>query len=85
MPEPDGPPPVKRSWNPALWAGFLLTVAAFLSYVLVFYRYPITRDVPWVNWILFAAAMLLLVGGLRRAFGNHNSIVGKSSVRYSLH
>lgn len=68
MPEPNGPPPVRRSWNPALWAGFLLTVAAFLSYVLVFYRYPITRDVPWVNWILFAAAMLLLVVGLRRAF-----------------
>ena len=60
-----------------LWAGFLLAVAAFPSYVLVFYRYPITRDVPWVNWILFAAAIALLIAGLKRAFGQAQLYRGK--------
>lgn len=62
------PGAAKRSWNSALWAGFLLTLASFLSYFIVLYRYPITRDVPWFNWILFAAALALLFAGLRRAF-----------------
>jgi hypothetical protein len=77
IPEPGSTPPPKRSWNPALWAGFLLTVTAFLSYVLVFYRYPITRDIPWVNWLLFAAAVMLLFAGLRRAFRQPQLYRGK--------
>jgi hypothetical protein len=42
-------------------------VAAFLSYGVIFIRFPITRDVPWLNWLLFAGAGWLLWTGVRRA------------------
>lgn len=49
-------------------AGFLVCVVAFVSYFLVFLRFPLTRDVPWANWLLFAAGLALVGAGLRRAF-----------------
>ena len=56
----------KLNWP--LWAGFLLTLIAFLSYFFVFVWFETTRDFPWANLILFAGAGLLLGLGLRRAF-----------------
>jgi energy-coupling factor transporter transmembrane protein EcfT len=53
--------------NGRLWGGLLLSVVATFSYFFFFYRFPITRDVPWVNYILFAAATALLISGFRRA------------------
>src|SRR5438874_1442376 len=53
--------------NGRLWGGLLLSVAAFISYFAFFYRWPATRDVPWVNIVLFAAAIVLLISGFRRA------------------
>ena len=67
----------KRSWNWLLWVGFALCPIALLSYFLVFYKYPVTRDIPWVNFLIFAAAGLLLVAGLRRAFGQPEQYRGK--------
>jgi hypothetical protein len=46
----------------------LLSVGAFLSYFLLFVRFPITRDFPWANLLLFALAASLLWIGIRRAF-----------------
>jgi len=60
---------MSRRFNWLLWTGFALSIAAFLSYYLFFYRFPITRDVPWPSFILFAIAMLLLAAGIRRATG----------------
>ena len=57
-----------RGLNWPLWSGFLLSPIAFLSYPFVFERWPVTRDVPWVNLMLFGLAALLLATGLRRAF-----------------
>ena len=57
-----------KRFNWPLWTGFLLAIAAFLTYFLVFARFPITRDVPWVSLILFAVAIALLIAGLRRAY-----------------
>jgi hypothetical protein len=57
-----------RRWNWPLWSGLALALFAVLSYFFVFARFPVTRDVPWVNFILFAASLALLVAGLRRAF-----------------
>jgi hypothetical protein len=57
----------ERRWNWPLWTGFVLSVAAFFSYFFFFSRFPITRDIPWVNVLLFAVAMALLVAGVRRA------------------
>ena len=56
-----------RQWNWPLWTGFVLSIIAFFSYFGFFYRFPITRDIPWVNLILFAIAIALLVMGVRRA------------------
>lgn len=47
----------------------MLSVVAFFSYPFFFYRFPVTRDVPWVSFLLFAIAIVLLVAGVRRAPG----------------
>ncbi len=57
-----------RRFNWPLWAGSLLSPVAFLSYPFLFERWPVTRDVPWANLLLFAAAAALLAIGLRRAW-----------------
>ena len=56
-----------RGLNWSLWPGFLLSAVAFLTYPLLFERWPITRDFPWVNLALFGASALLLVIGVRHA------------------
>ena len=67
---------VKRSWNWSLWIGFVSALAGFLSYTF-FAQFPITRDFPWVNFLLFAAGGILLVVGLFRAFGRPQIYRGK--------
>src|ERR1700737_500043 len=56
-----------RRWNWSLWAGFLLSIVALVSYPTIFIRWPVTRDFPWVNLLLFLVAMVLLVMGVVRA------------------
>jgi len=68
----------KRRVNWLLWAGFLVSGVAFVSYFLFFVQFPLTRDFPWVNFLLFAAAAVLLLLGLRRAFTS-SSYQGKVS------
>jgi lysylphosphatidylglycerol synthetase-like protein (DUF2156 family) len=70
---------MKRSWNPAIWCGFVLTLIGALSYPFFFIRWPITRDFPWTNLILLAAAVVLLVIGLGRAFRQPDTYRGKIS------
>ena len=65
----------RLNWQ--IWAGFVLTLVAFSSYQFVFVQWPITRDLPWANFILFAIAMVLLFLGLRRAFKPDKRIVSK--------
>jgi len=67
---------MKRSWNWALWVGFVLALAGFLTYPF-FVLFPATRDFPWVNLLLFALGGLLLVTGLVRAFGKPQLYRGK--------
>ncbi len=50
------------------WAGLLLSVLAALSFPLLFVKFPLTRDFPWANLVLFLAAAALLVLGLKRGF-----------------
>ena len=59
----------ERRFNWPLWTGLVLSVVAVFSYAFFFYRFPITRDVPWVSYILLAAAIVLLIAGVRRAPG----------------
>lgn len=58
-------------------AGFLLCVVAFLSYPLFFAGFPATRDVPWVNWLLFALGLAMLGVGIARAFRQPERFRGK--------
>ena len=66
----------KKSWNWSLWTGFLFALVGFLSYTF-FAQFPITRDFPWANFLLFAVAGILLVLGLFRAFGRPQIYRGK--------
>ncbi len=57
-----------QRFNWPIWAGLLLSVFALLSYPFVFVRWPVTRDFPWANLLIFGVAAVLLLVGLRRAF-----------------
>jgi hypothetical protein len=59
-----------RRINWPLWAGLLLTIAAFMSFFFVFVWFPVTRDFPWANLVLFVLAGVLLWMGLRRGFAS---------------
>jgi len=68
---------IKRlNWQ--IWAGFVLSLVAALSFYFVFARWPITREFPWANLLLFAIALVLLGFGLRRAFKPDKRIVSKT-------
>ena len=66
-----------KKFNWPLWAGFLLTFLAALSYEFLFVEWPITRDVPWANFLLFAVALVLLFIGVRRAFKPGRRLLSK--------
>jgi drug/metabolite transporter (DMT)-like permease len=66
----------KKNWNWSLWLGFLFVLAGFLSYTF-FAQFPVTRDFPWANLLLFAVGGILLVLGLFRAFGKPQVYRGK--------
>lgn len=57
-----------KNFNWPLWAGFGLTLFSFLSYPFLFIDYPVLRDFPWLNLIMFAIALGLIILGLRRTF-----------------
>ena len=61
-----------------LWVGFLVVIAALFSYEF-FVRFPITRDFPWANLLLFAIGGILLVMGLVRAYGQPTNYRGRIS------
>ncbi len=68
---------VTRHWNLSLWAGFLLVLAGAVSYVPLFAQFPITRDFPWADLLLFIIGAILLGTGLKRAFGQPALYRGK--------
>lgn len=59
-----------RRLNWPLWVGFLLTLAALITYSSVFVWFPVTRDFPWANLLLFLLAALLVFIGVRRGFAS---------------
>lgn len=62
-----------QRFNWHIWAGFLLSVVALISYPFFFVNFPITRDFPWANLLLFGIAAALLFVGIRRAFARDRS------------
>src|SRR6266851_4906781 len=69
-----------RRFNWPIWAGFLLSLIAFLSYPFVFVWFPVTRDFPWANLLLFGIAAALLLFGIRRAFAADRTHPGRSKI-----
>lgn len=70
--------------NWPLWFGFVLTLAAFLTYFFVFVWFPSTRDFPWANLVMFAIAGVLLFMGLRRAFASDRPHPTRSKIVASI-
>ena len=68
-----------KNFNWQLWTGFVLTLFSFLSYPFLFIDYPLLRDSPWLNLILFALALELLILGVRRAFQPGRKSISKVS------
>jgi predicted PurR-regulated permease PerM len=66
-----------QKFNWQIWAGFVFSVIALLSYPFVFVRWPITRDFPWANLLLFGIAAVLVFIGVRRAFGPERRRISK--------
>jgi len=66
-----------KRFNWQIWAGFLLTIFSFLSYPFIFIDYPVLRDFPWLNLIMFAIALVLLFVGMRRAFQPGRRLISK--------
>ena len=67
---------MKRKWNWPIWVGFVVAVGGLFSYEF-FAQFPITRDFPWANLLLFCVGAILLGLGLVRAFGRPHLYRGK--------
>jgi hypothetical protein len=70
---------VKRHWNLLIWAGFAIVIIALVSYIPIFALFPVTRDVPWANYLLFLLGGGLLAVGVTRAFRDPEHYRGKIS------
>jgi hypothetical protein len=69
-----------RRFNWPIYTGFLVSLIAFVSYFFVFVWFPVTRDFPWANLLLFGIAATLLVVGVRRAFAPDRSHPKRSKI-----
>jgi AhpC/TSA family len=67
---------MRRKWNWPIWVGFIVAVGGLFSYEW-FAQFPITRDFPWANLLLFGIGAALLLVGLFRAFGRPQVYRGK--------
>jgi hypothetical protein len=70
---------VKRRRNFLIWVGFAVILVALVSYIPFFALFPATRDIPWVNYLLFLIGSALLAVGVRRAFLDPKRNRGKIS------
>lgn len=73
-----------RRINWPLWVGFLLTLVAFFTYFAVFVQFPVTRDFPWANLVIFVIAGLLVFIGVRRGFASDRPHPTRSKIVTSI-
>jgi hypothetical protein len=71
-------------FNWQIWVGSLLSLVAVFSYPFVFVRWPITRDFPWANLVLFLIAGVLVFVGVRRAFAPDRAHPTRSRIAGSI-
>jgi hypothetical protein len=70
---------LKRRRNVLNWAGFAVVLVAFISYIPFFAVFPITRDIPWANYLLFLIGGALIAVGVKRAFRDPRNYRGRVS------
>jgi len=70
---------MQRQRNILSWIGFAIVLVALVSYIPVFAVFPVTRDIPWANYLLFLIGGVLIAGGIRRAFRDPEHYRGKIS------
>jgi hypothetical protein len=70
---------VQRRRNLLNWLGFAIILVAFLSYIPFFALFPATRDIPWVNYLLFLIGGALIGVGVNRAFRDPEQYRGRIS------
>ena len=75
---------MNRRFNWPLLVGFVLTIAAFLTYFFVFVWFPVTRDFPWANLLIFVVALVFLFTGVRRGFASDRPHPTRSKVITSI-
>jgi hypothetical protein len=63
-----------KAWNWRLWAGFACSLIALFGFFLLF---EITRLASWIALLLCVVAVVLLIGGLRRARSAPESYRGR--------
>ena len=73
-----------RRFNWPLWVGFLLTLVAFMTYFFVFVWFPVTRDFPWANLLIFLVAEAFIVMGFRRGFASDRPHPTRSKIVTSI-
>jgi hypothetical protein len=73
-----------RRFNWPLWVGLLVTLIGGFSYIAVFVWFPITRDFPWVNLLMFAVALVFLWQGVRRGFARDRAHPKRSKIMTTL-
>ncbi|MFP6663296.1 MAG: hypothetical protein VCC00_03730 [Deltaproteobacteria bacterium] len=52
-----------------VWLGPLVAVIGLVTYFTIFYRWPLTRDLPWLNFLVIAAGIALAFSGMRASPG----------------
>jgi uncharacterized membrane protein len=72
------PDPRPRS-NKLLWIAGVLIVVAVLSNALFFVKVPGQHLLPWLNLLLFALPLLLVVAGVRRALAQPSVYRGRTA------
>jgi hypothetical protein len=70
--------------NWPLWLGFLLVFISAFSYPVVFVWFPVTRDFPWINLLLFLVAAYFLWQGIRRGFARDRAHPTRSKIVTSI-
>jgi hypothetical protein len=67
-----------RPNNWPIWLALPFSLATVFSYPFVFVRWPLTRDLPWVNLLMAVATLALVAVGIRRALAAPGRLVAKS-------
>lgn len=71
-------------FNWQLWLGFLIAFLGGFSYLAIFVWFPVTRDFPWVNLLLFLVAAYFLWQGIRWGFARDRAHPTRSKIVTSI-